>query len=48
VPVIAALGATVVLGEPLTVRLVIAGTAVLGGVALVLAARTRVRAARAS
>jgi drug/metabolite transporter (DMT)-like permease len=48
VPVIAALGATAVLGEPLTARLVIAGTAVLSGVALVLAARTRVSATRPS
>jgi drug/metabolite transporter (DMT)-like permease len=48
VPVIAALGATAVLGEAITVRLVVAGAAVLTGVALVLAARTRVRSARAN
>jgi drug/metabolite transporter (DMT)-like permease len=35
VPVIAALGGVVLLGEPLTLRLVMAGTAILGGVALV-------------
>ena len=46
VPVIAAMGAMALLREPLTARLVIAGTAVLSGVALVLAARTRVKATR--
>lgn len=45
VPVIAALGAAVLLGEHLGARFVIASTAVLGGVALVLAARAR-RSAR--
>ena len=35
VPVIAALGGALVLDEPLTLRLVIAGTAVLSGIALV-------------
>ncbi|HEV7990366.1 MAG TPA: DMT family transporter [Gemmatimonadaceae bacterium] len=44
VPVIAALGAAAVLGERLTPRLGMAGVAVLGGVALVLASRSRVRA----
>lgn len=44
VPVIAAIGATVVLDEELSVRLVMAATAVLSGVGLVLAARSRVRA----
>jgi drug/metabolite transporter (DMT)-like permease len=39
VPVLAALGAVVVLGEQLSVRLVLAGAAVLGGVGLVLSAR---------
>ena len=44
VPVIAALGAALVLGERLTSRLAIAGVAVLGGVALVLASRSRASA----
>jgi drug/metabolite transporter (DMT)-like permease len=41
VPVIAALGAAVVLDERLTARLAISGVAVLGGVALVLSARSQ-------
>jgi len=41
VPVIAALGAALVLGERLTVRFGVASAAVLGGVALVLASRSR-------
>ena len=48
VPVIAAVGAALLLGEPLTPRLVAAGAAVLSGVGLVLAARTRLRVARAA
>ena len=36
VPVIAALGGVALLGEPLTLRMVLSGTAVLGGIALVL------------
>jgi drug/metabolite transporter (DMT)-like permease len=40
VPVIAGLGAVLVLGESLSTRLVIAGAIVLGGIALVLVART--------
>jgi drug/metabolite transporter (DMT)-like permease len=47
VPVIAAAGAALVLGERLTPRLGIAGVAVLGGVALVLVSRTRARTLRA-
>jgi drug/metabolite transporter (DMT)-like permease len=39
VPVIAALGGVVLLGEPLTPRLVIASSAILGGIALVIARR---------
>jgi drug/metabolite transporter (DMT)-like permease len=39
VPVIAALGGVVLLGEPLTLRLVIASSAILGGIALVIARR---------
>jgi drug/metabolite transporter (DMT)-like permease len=41
VPVIAALGAVVVLGEAVSSRLVVAGTLVLSGVGLVLSARAR-------
>lgn len=36
VPVIAAVGGVLLLGEPLTLRLVVAGTAILGGIALVI------------
>ena len=36
VPVIAALGGIVFLGEPLTLRLVLASSAILGGIALVI------------
>jgi drug/metabolite transporter (DMT)-like permease len=39
VPVIASIGAVLILGEPMTVQLAIAGASVLGGIALVLAAR---------
>jgi drug/metabolite transporter (DMT)-like permease len=39
VPVLAAAGAALLLGEPLTPRLLTAGTAILGGVALALAGR---------
>jgi drug/metabolite transporter (DMT)-like permease len=41
VPVIAALGAAVLLGEMLTVRFAMSGAAILGGVGLVLSARSR-------
>lgn len=41
VPVIAALGGIVLLGEPLTWRLVIASSAILGGIALVIARPSR-------
>ncbi|HYW50571.1 MAG TPA: DMT family transporter [Gemmatimonadaceae bacterium] len=41
VPVLAALGGVVLLAEPLTVRLVLTGAAILGGVALVVLARPR-------
>ena len=41
VPVIAAVGAALTLGETLTVRLLVSGAAVLAGVGLVLTARTR-------
>ena len=40
VPVIAALGGIVVLGEPLSLRLVLASVAILGGIALVISRRT--------
>ena len=36
VPVIAALGGIVFLGEPLTLRLVLSSAAILGGIALVI------------
>jgi len=39
VPIIAATGGIVLLGEPVTLRLVIASTAILGGIALVIARR---------
>jgi drug/metabolite transporter (DMT)-like permease len=39
VPVLAAIGGVLLLGEPLTARLVLASAAILGGIALVLAAR---------
>jgi drug/metabolite transporter (DMT)-like permease len=48
VPVIAALGAAMLLGERLTGRLALAGAAVLGGVALVLVSRSRVGAIKPS
>lgn len=43
VPVIAALGGTVLLAEPLTLRLLLAAIAVLGGIALVVLPRARAR-----
>ena len=43
VPVLAAVAAAVLLDEPLTVRLVGAGVGVLGGVALALRSRRRMR-----
>jgi drug/metabolite transporter (DMT)-like permease len=36
VPVIAALGGIVLLGEPITLRLLMASVAILGGIALVI------------
>jgi drug/metabolite transporter (DMT)-like permease len=42
VPVIAALGGIVMLGEPLTWRLIVASVAILGGIALVIAERNAV------
>ena len=41
VPVIAAVGGIVLLGEPVTLRLVIASAAILGGIALVIVDRRR-------
>jgi drug/metabolite transporter (DMT)-like permease len=41
VPVIAALGGAALLGEPLTLRLVLASVAILGGIALVLVEKNR-------
>lgn len=48
VPVLAALGGIVVLGEPLTLRLVVASAAILGGIALVIVKRRPVAAVRAT
>lgn len=42
IPVIVAIGGVLLLGEPLTLRLVLASAAVLGGVALVISRRRRV------
>lgn len=46
VPVIAALGGIVFLGEPVSVRLVLASIAILGGIALVISKKQRVGATR--
>lgn len=46
VPVIAALGGIVFLGEPITLRLVLASIAILGGIALVILARQHAMNAR--
>ena len=46
VPVIAALGGLVFLGEPITLRLVLASVAILGGIALVILARQHAMNAR--
>jgi drug/metabolite transporter (DMT)-like permease len=46
VPVIAALGGIVFLAEPMTMRLALAGAAILCGIALVVAKRDRIEAAR--
>lgn len=43
VPVIVAIGGVLLLGEPLTLRLVLASAAVLGGVALVISRRRQIR-----
>jgi len=43
VPVIAAVGGVLLLGEPLTLRLVIASAAILGGIALVIAGKPQAR-----
>jgi drug/metabolite transporter (DMT)-like permease len=42
VPVIAAAGAVLIIGESLTLRLIVAGTTVIGGIALALVSRTMV------
>ncbi|MEA1052233.1 DMT family transporter [Lamprobacter modestohalophilus] len=44
VPVIVAIGGVILLDEPMTLRLLLASTAVLGGIALVIAERRRVAA----
>jgi drug/metabolite transporter (DMT)-like permease len=41
VPVIVAIGGVALLGEPITMRLVLASAAVLGGIALVILERDR-------
>jgi len=41
VPVLAALGGVLLLGEPITLRLVLASVAILGGIALVVRGRLR-------
>ena len=46
VPVIAALGGIVFLGEPITLRLVLASVAILGGIALVLLEKQRANGAQ--
>ncbi len=43
VPVVAAVGGVLMLGEPLTLRLVVASAAILGGIALVIAGKPQVR-----
>jgi drug/metabolite transporter (DMT)-like permease len=43
VPVIAALGGVIFLNEPITLRLVISSVAILGGVALVIFYKQRVK-----
>jgi drug/metabolite transporter (DMT)-like permease len=45
VPAIAAIGGAILLLEPVTLRLVIASVAMLGGIAIVLAQRSRAPAA---
>jgi drug/metabolite transporter (DMT)-like permease len=47
VPVIAALGGVALLSEPLTLRLLLASAAILGGIALVVVLGRRVRKWRA-
>ena len=42
VPVLAALGGVIVLGEPISLRLVLASVAILGGIALVILERSRI------
>jgi len=46
VPVIAALGGVVILGEPITFRLVLASVAILGGIALVILDKEHVKSAQ--
>jgi drug/metabolite transporter (DMT)-like permease len=46
VPVIVAIGGVALLGEPITLRLVLASAAVLGGIALVILERDRIRGRR--
>jgi drug/metabolite transporter (DMT)-like permease len=46
VPVIVAIGGVALLGEPITLRLVLASAAVLGGIALVILERDRIGSRR--
>jgi drug/metabolite transporter (DMT)-like permease len=43
VPVLAAIGGIILLGEPVTMRLVLASIAILGGIALVVLEKDRAR-----
>jgi drug/metabolite transporter (DMT)-like permease len=43
VPVLAALGGIILLGEPITLRLVLASFAILGGIALVVIEKNRAK-----
>ena len=46
VPIIAALGGVIVLGEPVTLRLLLASVAILGGIALVIMKKQHAKSAQ--
>ncbi len=46
VPIIAALGGVIILGEPVTLRLVLASVAILGGIALVIMKKPSAKSAQ--
>ena len=46
VPIIAALGGVIILGEPVTLRLVLASVAILGGIALVIMKKQNAKSAQ--